>query len=80
MVDNLSAEDKELLGYFHAIAHEYRGHMLDVVRHVSLSRPLVVPGDQPPTPPDMRLISVRSPDSLRATKAQPNARLFALWR
>ncbi|SEO43947.1 hypothetical protein SAMN05428959_10824 [Duganella sp. CF517] len=43
VVDNLSADDRELLSYFHGIAHEVRRHVLDVVRHVSVSRPLVEP-------------------------------------
>ena len=47
VVDNLTAEDRELLSYFHAIAHEVRGHVLDVVRHVSVSKPLVAPGSAP---------------------------------
>ena len=62
VTDNLSAEDKELLSYFHAIGHEYRRHMLDMVRHVSLSRPLVVPSDEPSAPAGVRLVSTRGSD------------------
>lgn len=58
VVDNLSAEDRELLNYFHAIGHEYRGHVLDVVRHVSLSRPLFEPTAQP-APASIRMVSAR---------------------
>lgn len=47
VVDNLSAEDRELLSYFHGIAHEVRQHVLDVVRHVSVSKPLVVRNSAP---------------------------------
>lgn len=56
VVDNLSAEDRELLRYFHAIAHEVRGHVLDVVRHVSVNKPLVAPDSAPPAT-GLRLVS-----------------------
>lgn len=56
VVDSLSAEDKELLSYFHGIAHEVRRHMLDVVRHVSISKPLVAP-DSAPAATGLRLVS-----------------------
>ncbi|MEV4782108.1 hypothetical protein [Burkholderia sp. LMU1-1-1.1] len=56
VVDSLSAEDKELLRYFHAIAHEVRGHMLDIVRQVSVSKPLVAP-DSAPAATGLRLVT-----------------------
>lgn len=56
VVDSLSAEDKELLSYFHAIAHEVRVHVLGVVRDVSVNRPLIEPKPQQPEP-SIRLVS-----------------------
>lgn len=56
VVDNLSAEDRELLSYFHGIAHEVRRHVLDVVRHVSFSKPLVAP-DGAPAATGLRLVA-----------------------
>ena len=56
VVDNLSAEDKELLSYFHGIAHEVRQHVLDVVRHVSVNKPLVAT-DSAPAATGLRLVA-----------------------
>lgn len=47
VTDNLSAEDKELLSYFHGIAHEFREHVLAMVEHVSINRPLAPPDSKP---------------------------------
>ena len=58
VTDNLSAEDKELLGYFHAMAHEVRPSALLVLRHAALHRPLVEPAAEP-APPGIRLVSAR---------------------
>lgn len=55
VVDSLSAEDKELLSYFHGIAHEVRRHVMDVVRHVSVNKPLVAP-DSAPAATGLRLV------------------------
>lgn len=49
VTDNLSAQDKELLSYFHAIGHEYRATLVELVRGVSLNRPLVQPDAGPAT-------------------------------
>lgn len=57
VVDNLSAEDKELLSYFHMVAHEVRAAVLDIVRHASVHRPLIESKREPTAPAGVRLVA-----------------------
>jgi hypothetical protein len=55
----LSDEDRELLSYFHALAHEARPSALLLMRHAAINRPLAqsVEG-APPRAPGIRLAVV----------------------
>jgi|GEM_PF-6403269 len=55
VTDNLSAEDRELLSYFHAMAHEVRPSALLLLQHAALHRPLVEPAAEP-APAGLRLV------------------------
>jgi hypothetical protein len=59
ITDNFSAEDKKLLRYFHAIAHQYRGDVLYVVHRMLMNRPPVEPGAEPATAPGIHLVVAR---------------------
>ncbi len=60
VTDNLSAQDKELLRYFHAIAHQYRSTVVNLVQGVSMNRPLVDLAAEP-APPGISLVSACRP-------------------
>jgi len=56
VTDNLSAEDRELLSYFHSMAHDARPQALLMFRHAARHCPLVEP-EADRSPVGIRLVA-----------------------